>query len=38
MVRGGQYSDESDSDWDSLSQAVPPAVTAVEPSTESGKM
>lgn len=24
MVRGDQYSDESDSDWDSVSQAVPP--------------
>ena len=23
MVRGDQYTDESDSDWDSLSQAVP---------------
>lgn len=38
MVRGGQYSsDESDSDWDSLSQAVPPASSHVEPTTSSGK-
>ncbi|KAK4008278.1 hypothetical protein OUZ56_013423 [Daphnia magna] len=27
MVRDVQYSDESESDWDSLSQAVPPATT-----------
>lgn len=26
MVRGDQYTDESDSDWDSLSQAVPPSM------------
>jgi hypothetical protein len=41
MVRGGQYSDESDSDWDSLSQAVPPppaSATAAEPSTQSGNV
>ncbi|XP_046650754.1 uncharacterized protein LOC124341845 [Daphnia pulicaria] len=40
MVRGGQYSDESDSDWDSLSQAVPPppaSATAAEPSTQSAQ-
>lgn len=38
MVRDVQYSDESESDWDSLSQAVPPATTVESTQPSLGKV